>query len=192
MGLRRTIKNIKNYDPASRHTLDILITSPGIHAIWVYRIAHFFWWVKLKLLARIVSNIGRFLTHIEIHPAAQIGKGLVIDHGMGIVIGETAIIGNDVLIYHGVTLGGRGNAPTSKRHPTICDGVIIGAGAKILGNIKIGAKARIGANSVVLMDVPAQTTAIGIPAKLIKKEELNDDMCSLTTFDKEVNDEPKV
>lgn len=192
MGLKRDVKNIKKFDPAARHTLDILITNAGLHAIWIYRIAHFFWRIRLKLLARILSNLARFLTRIEIHPAAIIGKGLVIDHGTGVVIGETAIIGNDVLIYHGVTLGGRGTQTSEKRHPTICDNVIIGAGAKILGDIKIGNRARVGANAVVLKDVPAGATAIGVPAKIVNKDDLNADICSLTTFDEEVKYESKV
>jgi serine O-acetyltransferase len=192
VGLRRDIRNIKKYDPAARHIIDILITNAGLHAIWFYRIAHFFWILRLKLLARIISNLARFFTRIEIHPAARIGKGLVIDHGTGVVIGETAIIGNDVLIYHGVTLGGRGTLSHEKRHPTICDNVIIGTGAKILGDIKMGKNARIGANAVVLINIPAGATAIGIPAKVVKKSELTDEVCSLTTFDSEVNHESKV
>jgi serine O-acetyltransferase len=185
VGLKRDIQNIKKYDPAARHVIDILITNAGLHAIWTYRIAHFFWRIKLKLLARIISNLGRFLTRIEIHPAARIGKGLVIDHGTGVVIGETAVIGDDVLIYHGVTLGGRGQDSGEKRHPTICNNVMIGAGAKILGNIKVGAGARIGSNAVVLKDVPPGSIAIGIPAKVVKNSEVSDIMCSLNSIDME-------
>jgi len=185
MGLIRTIKNIKKYDPASRHSLEIVLLSAGLHAMLLHRIAHFFWKIKLKLIARIISNIGRFLTRIEIHPGAIIGKGLVIDHGTGVVIGETSRIGDDVLIYHGVTLGGTGSASHVKRHPTICNNVMIGAGAKVLGDIKIGAYSKIGANAVVLNDIPPGSTAIGIPAKVIKTKEGMEDYCSLNQ--KEIN-----
>lgn len=180
MGLIRSIKNIKKYDPASRHFIDILLTSPGLHAISLYRIAHFFWVIRLKLIARMVSNITRFLTGIDIHPAAKIGKGLVIDHGMGVVIGESTQIGEDVLIYQEVTLGGTGNLKDEKRHPTVCSHVMIGAGAKVLGNIKLGPHARIGANAVVLKDVPAGATAIGIPARIIKSDSVTSQECSLS------------
>lgn len=180
MGLIRSVKNIQKYDPSARHVLDILITSTGLHAIALYRIAHLFWTIKLKLFARIIANMTRFLTGVEIHPAAKIGKGLVIDHGMGVVIGESTRIGEDVLIYQGVTLGGTGNLSDQKRHPTICSHVMIGAGAKVLGNIKVGAHARIGANAVVLKDVPPGATAIGIPARFIEKDEVSSFECSLT------------
>lgn len=183
LGLKRDLTNIKKYDPASKNTISILLTNAGLHAIWVHRIAHFFWRIHVTLIAQIIANLGRFLTRIEIHPAAKIGKGLVIDHGTGVVIGETAVIGDDVLIYHGVTLGGRGQASASQRHPTIEDGVIIGAGAKVLGQIKIGKNARIGANAVVLKDIPARATAIGIPAQIVEKSKLDDEISSLTTFD---------
>lgn len=183
MGLIRSVKNIQKYDPSARHVLDILLTSTGLHAIALYRIAHLFWVIRLKLLARIIANITRFLTGIEIHPAAQIGKGFVIDHGMGVVIGESTRIGDDVLIYQGVTLGGTGNLSDKKRHPTICNHVMIGAGAKVLGNIKVGTHARIGANAVVLKDVPPGATAIGIPAKFIEKDAVSPLECSLTIKD---------
>lgn len=180
MSLRRTIQNIKRYDPAARHTLDILITHTGLKAVLMHRIAHGFWRLHLKLLARIISGFNRFLTGIEIHPAAQIGRGLVIDHGMGVVIGETTRIADDVLIFHGVTLGGTGNETGIKRHPTICQGAMIGAGAKVLGNIKVGVQARIGANAVVLQDVPDGATAIGIPARVIPGDDVSNLQCSLT------------
>ncbi len=183
MGLIRSVKNIQKYDPSARYFLDILLTSPGLHAIGLYRIAHFFWVIHLKLIARLISNLTRFLTGIEIHPAAQIGKGFVIDHGTGVVIGESTRIGDDVLIYQGVTLGGTGNISDQKRHPTICNHVMIGAGAKVLGNIKVGAHARIGANAVVLKDVPPSATAIGIPARIIEKEAVKETECSLTIKD---------
>jgi len=183
MGLIRSIKNIQKYDPSARHTLDILLTSTGLHAIWLYRIAHLFWVIRLKLIARMLMNVTRFLTGIEIHPAAQIGKGFVIDHGMGVVIGESTRIGDDVLIYQGVTLGGTGNISDTKRHPTICSHVMIGAGAKILGDIKVGPGARVGANAVVLKNVPDGATAIGIPARFIEKEGITPQECSLTIKD---------
>lgn len=183
MSLRRTIHNIKRYDPAARHALDILLTHTGIKAVMMHRVAHMLWRLKLKLVARLVSGISRFFTGIEIHPAAQIGRGLVIDHGMGVVIGETTQIGDDVLIFHGVTLGGTGNDTGIKRHPTICHGAMIGAGAKILGNIKVGTQARIGANAVVLQDVPDGATAIGIPARVIPGKDVTGLQCSLAHKD---------
>ncbi len=143
-------------DPAARNRLEVLLTYPGVHAIWSHRIAHFFWSINFKLFARVLANVSRFLTGIEIHPAAIIGRRFFIDHGMGVVIGETAIIGNDVLIYHGVTLGSRGYTH-EKRHPTIEDNVIIGAGAKIIGDITIGAGSMIAANSVITRSVTAKT-----------------------------------
>ena len=167
MGIRSDIKAIKEKDPAARHTLEILLTYSGMHAVWIYRVAHVFWKLRLKLLAKIIMNVGKFLTGVEIHPAATIGKNLVIDHGVGVVIGETAVIGSNVLIYHQVTLGGTGNETGAKRHPTLCDGVMIAAGAKILGDIHIGSNARVGANAVVLKDVPPGATAVGVPARIV-------------------------
>ncbi len=143
-------------DPAARNRLEVLLTYPGVHAIWSHRIAHSFWRMNFKLFARILANFSRFLTGIEIHPGAIIGRRFFIDHGMGVVIGETAIIGNDVLIYHGVTLGSRGYS-RGKRHPTVEDDVIIGAGAKIIGDITIGAGSMIAANSVITKSVTAKT-----------------------------------
>lgn len=180
MGIFKDIKTIKEKDPAARHTLEILLTSQGLHAIWIYRIAHFLWKIKIKMVARILSGFARFLTGIEIHPGATIGKRFMIDHGSGVVIGETTVIGDDVLIYHQVTLGGTGNDSGSKRHPSICDHVMIAAGAKVLGNIKIGLGAKIGANAVVLKDVPPYTTAVGLPARFIQNEVLSKNECSLT------------
>jgi len=143
-------------DPAARNKLEVLLTYPGVHVLWNHRIAHFLWGVKFKLLARIISQAGRFFTGIEIHPGATIGRRFFIDHGMGVVIGETAIIGDDVMLYHGVTLGSRGYAK-GKRHPTIEDSVIIGAGATVLGDITIGAGSMIAANSVVTKDLASRT-----------------------------------
>ena len=146
------IKTVIKLDPAARNWLEVILTYPGIHAVWGYRIAHFFWSVKLKLLARIYSNWIRSLTGIEVHPAASIGRRLFIDHGMGVVIGATTIIGDDVTIYHGVTLGAR-TKTIGKRHPTIGNNVVIGSGSKILGNINIGEGVKIAANQVVTKNV---------------------------------------
>jgi len=143
-------------DPAARNRLEVLLTYPGLHAVWGYRISHFLWRVKLKLIARIYSNWIRAVTGVEIHPAAKIGRRLFIDHGMGVVIGATAVIGNDVMIYHDVTLGARTNEP-GKRHPTIGNNVVIGSGARVLGDISIGDGVKINANVVVTKSVPART-----------------------------------
>ncbi|MBX7146215.1 MAG: serine O-acetyltransferase [Alphaproteobacteria bacterium] len=161
-------------DPAARSRLEVFLTYPGFHVILFYRLAHFLWLKKFHLLGRYISYLGRWFTGIEIHPAAYIGRRLFIDHGMGVVIGETTQIGDDVTLYHGVTLGGIAPAINSKsqiqqkRHPTIADGVIIGAGAQILGPVYVGMHARIGANAVVLHDVPEKVTVTGIPAKNIE------------------------
>lgn len=163
--IKRQVYNIKKSDPASRNTISIILLYPSIHAIFFYRIAHFLNNLHLYFLARLISQLTRFFTGIEIHPGAIIGKGLFIDHGMGVVIGETTIIKDDVKMYHGVTLGGRGSTP-GKRHPTIGNNVEIGAGAKVLGNIEIGDNVKVGANAVVLKDVPTNHLAIGIPAKI--------------------------
>ena len=156
----------KKKDPASRSYLEILTCYPGLHATFFYKISNFFWKLNLKLIARMISHISRFLTGIEIHPAVKIGKNIFIDHGMGVVIGETTIIGDNVSIYQGVTLGGT-KWEKKKRHPTINDNVIIGAGAKVLGPISVGKNSKIGANSVVTRNVPSNTTVIGIPARVI-------------------------
>jgi len=156
----------KKKDPASRSYFEILLCYPGVHALFFHRISNFFWELNLKLIARIISNFSRFFTGIEIHPAVKIGKNLFIDHGMGIVIGETTVIGNNVTIYQGVTLGGT-KWEKKKRHPTINDNVIIGAGAKVLGPISVGKNSKIGANSVVTKDVQSNTVVIGIPARVV-------------------------
>ena len=179
MGIIKDIKLVKEKDPAARNALEIFLTAQGLHAIWGYRIAHFFWKIKLKLVARILSGLARFFTGVEIHPGATIGKRFMIDHGSGVVIGETTVIGNDVLIYHQVTLGGTGNESGARRHPCICDHVMIAAGAKVLGNIKVGIGSKIGANAVVLKDVPPYSTAVGLPARFIQNEVLSEDDCSL-------------
>ena len=161
--LKYDIENVMKNDPAARTKLEVLLIYQSIHVLIFYRIAHGLYKIKLFFLARLISQSGRFFTGIEIHPGAKIGKGLFIDHGMGVVIGETAEIGDNVTIYHGVTLGGTGK-DKGKRHPTIGNDVIIGCGAKILGPISIGDGAKIGANSVVLKNVPKGKTAVGIPA----------------------------
>lgn len=161
--LNYDIENIMKNDPAARTKLEVLMLYQSIHALLFYKVAHRLYKIKLFFLARLISQLGRFFTGIEIHPGAKIGKGLFIDHGMGVVIGETAEIGDNVTIYHGVTLGGTGK-DKGKRHPTVGNNVIIGCGAKILGPINIGDGAKIGANSVVLKDVKEGKTAVGIPA----------------------------
>ena len=143
-------------DPAARNRIEVMLAYPGVHALWAYRVSHFLWNHRLKLIARVLSNWSRSATGIEIHPGAKIGRRFFIDHGMGVVIGESAIIGDDVMVYHDVTLGARG-FDLGKRHPTIENDVIIGAGARVLGNITIGQRAIIGANSVILKDVPARS-----------------------------------
>jgi len=163
--LREEIDSIRARDPAARSGLEILLCYPGLHVLMFHRAAHVAWRARLHLVARLVSQFGRFLTGIEIHPAATIGRRLFIDHGSGVVIGETAEIGDDVTLYHGVTLGGT-SLDTGKRHPTLQNGVIVGAGAKILGPVLVGTNARIGANAVVLSDVPAGVTMVGIPARI--------------------------
>lgn len=164
--LRKDIQTAFDRDPAARSSLEILLTYPGLHAIRGYRIAHWMWNHHLKLPARWYSTMVRFFTGIEIHPGARIGSGFFIDHGMGVVIGETAEIGNNVTMYHGVTLGGT-SLEKGKRHPTIEDGVVIGAGAKILGAITIGANSRIGANAVVVKSVPANSVVVGVPGQVV-------------------------
>lgn len=154
--IKEDIKAALAQDPAARNWLEVVLTYPGVHAVWGYRIAHFLWQIKLKLLARIYSNWIRAVTGIEIHPAAKIGRRFFIDHGMGVVIGATAIVGDDVMLYHDVTLGARGISK-GKRHPTIGNNVVIGAGARVLGDIKVGDGAKISANMVVTKDVPAKT-----------------------------------
>ena len=165
--LRETIEAYKARDPAARSSLEVLLLYPGIKAVLSHRRAHWCHMHGLKFLARLISQRSRHRTGIEIHPGAKIGKRLVIDHGMGIVIGETAEVGDDVLLYHGVTLGGTGK-DQGKRHPTIGNNVLIGCGAKILGPFKVGDGARIAANSVVLSEVPENATAVGIPAQIVR------------------------
>lgn len=164
--LRRDIKVTFERDPASRNVLEILLCYPGLHAIWIHRLANWVWKKKLKLLGRFLSHISRFLTGIEIHPGAQLGPGFFIDHGMGVVIGETAEVGENVTLYHGVTLGGT-SWKKEKRHPTIEDNVIIGANATILGPITVGTNSKIGSGSVVVKDVPPNSTVVGVPGRIV-------------------------
>ena len=159
-------KNIKEKDPAAKSVFTVILLYPGFHAIICHRIAHFLYSHKLYFLSRLISQISRYKTGIEIHPGAVIGNRLFIDHGMGIVIGETAIIGDNCTIYHGVTLGGTGKDKT-KRHPTLKDNVLVGCGSKVLGNITIEENVKIGANSVILKDVPKNSTIVGIPGKIV-------------------------
>jgi len=164
--LREEIESIRARDPAARSGLEVALCYPGFHVMLFHRLAHAAWRAELHLPARLLSQLGRFLTGIEIHPAATIGRRLFIDHGSGVVIGETAEVGDDVTLYHGVTLGGT-SLNVGKRHPTLGDGVIVGAGAKILGPVLVGRDARVGANAVVLADVPPGVTMVGIPARVV-------------------------
>jgi len=167
--LREDIQAVFERDPAARSTLEVILCYPGFHALIMHRIAHWLYCRGFVLLARIISQINRFLTGIEIHPGAKIGRGLFIDHGMGVVIGETAEIGDNVTIYQGVTLGGTGKEK-GKRHPTIGNNVVISTGAKVLGNITVGDNVKIGAGSVVLRDVPPNCTVVGVPGKIVVRE----------------------
>lgn len=167
--LKEDIAAVFDRDPAARNTLEVLLTYPGVHALIMHRMAHQLWTHHFKGAARGLSTINRFLTGIEIHPGAKIGRRFFIDHGMGVVIGETAEIGDDVTLYHGVTLGGT-TWNKGKRHPTLKDGVVVGAGAKILGPLEIGKNAKIGSNAVVTKAVPDEATAVGNPARIIIKE----------------------
>jgi serine O-acetyltransferase len=166
--IKRDIKSALDRDPAARSALEILLFYPGLHAVWIHRLSHWLWRKGAMLPARWISQLARGMTGIEIHPGATIGVGLFIDHGMGVVIGETAEIGNDVTLYHGVTLGGTSTSK-GKRHPTIGNRVTIGAGAKVLGNIIIGADSRIGANAVVVKSVPENSVVVGIPGQIVKR-----------------------
>lgn len=168
--LRNEIQVIKEKDPALRSTIEVFFCYPGFYAIVFHRLDHFLWNHSLKLLARIISTLVRFATGIEIHPGAQLGQRVFIDHGMGIVIGETTIVGDDVLIYQGVVLGGT-TTQKCKRHPTIENGVIIGAGAKVMGNITIGQYSKIGTGAVVLNDVPPDSTCVGVPGRIVKSKD---------------------
>lgn len=167
--IKKDIEGILERDPAARNALEVILTYPGLHALLLHRLAHRLYKVRLLLLARIISQINRLFTGIEIHPGAKIGEGLVIDHGMGVVIGETAEVGDNVTLYQGVTLGGTGKEQ-GKRHPTIGNNVVLSAGAKVLGSIKIGDNVKIGAGSVVLNNVPDNSTVVGVPGKVVVKD----------------------
>jgi len=166
--LREDVRCVFDRDPAARTTFEVLTTYPGLHAVLVHRLSHGLWNSGLKWLARFLSMLMRWLTGIEIHPGARIGRRLFIDHGMGVVIGETAEVGSNVTLYHGVTLGGT-SLSKGKRHPTVEDRVTIGAGAKVLGNINIGSDSRIGANAVVVKSVPENSVVIGVPGQIVKR-----------------------
>ena len=168
--IREDVSAVFDRDPAARSTLEVLTTYPGVHAMLFHRMGHWLWLAGAKWLARVVSHIARWLTGIEIHPGAVIGRRFFIDHGMGVVIGETAIIGDDCTLYHGVTLGGT-SWQKGKRHPTLGNDVVVGAGAKVLGPIEIGSGARIGSNAVVVRDVPAHSTVVGVPGRLIERKD---------------------
>lgn len=166
--LREDIATVKANDPAAQSSLVVFLSYPGLHAKWMHTPAHWLWRHGARGLARVLSQITRFCTGVEIHPAAQIGRRLFIDHAMGVVIGETTIIGDDCVLYQGVTLGGTGNE-NGKRHPTLGNHVTVGTGAKVLGNIRIGDNVRIGGNSVVVKDVPSDCTVVGIPGRVVKR-----------------------
>ncbi len=168
--LKEDMKVVFERDPAVRNVFEIIFCYPGFHAIFFYRISHWLWMRKCKFLGRFLSHVSRFLTGIEIHPGAKIGHRLFIDHGMGVVIGETAVVGDDCTLYHGVTLGGTSWAK-EKRHPTLGNNVIVGAGAKILGPFKVGDHSKIGSNSVVVKEVPAHATVVGIPGRVVLSSE---------------------
>ena len=166
--IKKDIEYIMENDPAARSKLEVFLLYPSIHARIAHMFSHFLYKKKLFFLARLISQLARFLTGIEIHPGAILGAGIFIDHGMGVIIGETAVVGDRITIYHGTTLGGTCKEKGVKRHPTVGNNVIIGSGAKVLGNINIGSNSKIGANAVVLNDVPEGATVVGVPAKVVK------------------------
>jgi serine O-acetyltransferase len=168
--MRRDISSVLERDPAARSRLEVFLVYSGLHAIWVHRISHWLWTHKVRFFARWLSQIARNLTGIEIHPGATIGPGFFIDHGMGVVIGETAEVGADVTLYHGVTLGGT-SLDKGKRHPTLGDRVVVGAGAKVLGNILIGEDSRIGANAVVVKSAPPNSVVVGVPGQIVQRSQ---------------------
>src|SRR5512136_1649012 len=176
MSIREDIRTVFAKDPAAKSTLEVITCYPGLHAVWLHRISHFLWTHQLFFLARFCSHISRFLTGLEIHPGAKIGRRFFIDHGMCVVIGETAEVGDDVLMYMGTVLGGT-SLEKKKRHPTIEDGVVIGSGAIVLGPVTVGKGAKIGAGSVVVRSVPAGATVVGVPGRIDEPE------CPMTTID---------
>ena len=169
-GIKEDIASVFHRDPAARNNFDVITNYPGLHAIWMHRLSHKLWSNGWLWLARAISNFSRFVTGIEIHPGATVGRRFFIDHGMGVVIGETAEIGDDVTLYHGVTLGGT-SWNVGKRHPTLKDGVVVGAGAKVFGPITMGKNSKVGSNSVVVKDVPEGATVLGIPGRIVSKAE---------------------
>lgn len=183
--LKYDLDKVMENDPAARNRLEVFLLYPCVHALLFYRVSHFFYKAKMFFTARFISQLARFLTGIEIHPGAKIGRGLFIDHGMGVVIGETAEIGDNVVMYHGVTLGGTGKHK-GKRHPTVGNNVLIGSGAKVLGPIKIGDNSKVGANAVVLKDIPADCTAVGIPVRVINhkkdSEQTDENIISMNNY----------
>jgi serine O-acetyltransferase len=186
--LKEDIQCVFERDPAARTVFEVITTYPGLHALMMHRLSHFLWWVGLRWIARVLSNVARWMTGIEIHPAAVIGRRFFIDHGMGVVIGETAEIGDDCTLYHGVTLGGT-SWKKGKRHPTLLNDVVVGAGAKVLGPIILGDGARVGSNAVVVKDVPSGATVIGVPGRFVNdpgkgdKQRSRDDMAEKMGFD---------
>lgn len=168
--MQNDIKAVFDRDPAARSVPEVMFCYPGLHAIWFYRVAHWFWLHEQYFIGRLISHLGRFFTGIEIHPGATIGKGFFIDHGMGVVIGETAEIGDNVTLYHGVTLGGV-SWEKVKRHPTLEDNVVVGSGAKILGPFTVGRGSKVGSNSVVVKEVPPNSTVVGIPGRVVVSTE---------------------
>lgn len=176
--IKSDIESVKRRDPAARSTLEILLTYSGLHAVLMYRAAHWFYTKRLYTIARCISQIARLLTGIEIHPGAKIGKGFFIDHGSGVVIGETTEIGDNCLVYQGVTLGGTGKEK-GKRHPTLGNNVMVGAGARVLGPFKVGDNAKIAANAVVLEEVPPNCTAVGVPARIVRRNGKKVSQCDL-------------
>ncbi|MFK3679508.1 serine O-acetyltransferase EpsC [Microbacterium sp. NPDC090218] len=180
--MREDIAAARLRDPAARSAVEVALLYPGLHAIWAHRVSHALWRRRLRLLARAGSQLSRWLTGIEIHPGAKIGRRFFIDHGMGVVIGETSEVGDDVMLYHGVTLGGR-TRTSGKRHPTLGDGVAVGAGAKILGPVTIGAGSVVGANAVVTRDAPADSILVGVPAKPRQRSAGEDTRALLTAPD---------
>ena len=169
MSIFYDIRSILDRDPAARNGLEVFRLYPGLHAVMWHRISHFFYKIKLKFAARLISQFARFLTGIEIHPGAKIGKGLLIDHGMDVVIGETAVVGDNCTIYQGVTLGGTGKE-TGKRHPTLGNNVMVGSGAKVLGPFTVGENSKIAAGAVVLSEVPPGSTCVGVPARVVRRD----------------------
>jgi serine O-acetyltransferase len=189
MCIREDIKTILERDPAARNALEVVLCYPGLHAVWAHRCNHALWKLGLKTLARLGSHLSRFWTGIEIHPAAKIGRRFFIDHGMGVVIGETTVVGDDVTLYQQVTLGGTGKRK-HKRHPTLENGVVVGAGAKVLGNITVGQHSQIGSGSVVVKDVPPNSTVVGIPGKVIIQDGQRLDNPNITAILPVTDDSP--